>query len=321
MFPLYRFRRLRRSETIRRLVRETHLHREDLVAPLFVCHGKGVQNPIASMPGQFRWSVDKLVEEVKELWKRGVLAVILFGIPQTKDEKGSEALSEKGVIPQAIRAIKDAVPEICVIADLCFCEYTDHGHCGVLSEGEVDNDATLELLGKQAVVLAKSGADFVAPSGMMDGMVGGIRDALDEEGFTYTGILSYAAKYASSLYGPFREAADSAPQFGDRKGYQMDPANGLEAVREVELDIEEGADIVMVKPASFYLDVLYRIKTTYGFPTAAYQVSGEYAMIEAACEKGWLDRHSVILESLLSIKRAGADVILTYFAKEIADKI
>ncbi len=319
--PYYRPRRLRTTPQIRDLVRETHLSRHDLILPLFVVYGKGKKNPISSMPGHYQLSIDYLVKEVKEVWKMGIEAVILFGIPETKDPVGSDATSEDGIIARALRAIKDAVPEMYVITDVCFCEYTDHGHCGILHNHELDNDATLEILGQQVLVHARNGADMVAPSGMIDGMVGAIREALDGEGYYHIPIMSYAAKYASGFYGPFLEAAESAPQFGDRSSYQMDPANGDEALREVALDVEEGADIIMVKPAMPYLDIVRRVKEEFGMPTAAYQVSGEFAMLKAAAEKGWLDHDRVMLESLTAIKRAGADLILTYFAKEVVDKL
>jgi len=319
--PYYRPRRLRRTSRIREMVRETVLTRNDLILPLFVIAGKDVRNPISSMPGHYQLSVDHLVREAREVHRRGIPAVILFGIPEQKDPGGSDALSDDGIIARALRAVKDAVPELVVITDVCFCEYTDHGHCGPLSGHDVDNDATLSLLQQQVKVHARNGADMVAPSGMMDGMVGAIREALDQEGFTHIPIMSYAAKYASGFYGPFREAAESSPRFGDRSTYQMDPANSDEALREVALDVEEGADVVMVKPAMPYLDILYRVKVEFGLPTAAYQVSGEYAMLKAAAERGWLDPDRVILESLTAIKRAGADLIITYFAKDVVDKL
>lgn len=315
--PYYRPRRLRKNSQIRNLVRETVLTANDLILPLFVVPGKDVNNPIGSMPGHSQLSIDNLVREAKAVYDSGIQSVILFGIPEHKDAVGSGATSDEGIIARAVRAVKDAVPELYLVTDVCFCEYTDHGHCGPLKGQEVDNDATLELLQKQALVHARAGADMVAPSGMMDGMVGAIREALDEEGFADLPIMSYAAKYASGFYGPFRDAAESAPQFGDRSSYQMDPANGDEAMREVELDVEEGADIVMVKPAMPNLDILYRVKTEFGLPTAAYQVSGEFAMIKAAAQNGWLDHDRVMLESLTVIKRAGADMILTYFAKDV----
>jgi porphobilinogen synthase len=318
MFPITRMRRLRRSEHLRALVRETALSADDLIYPLFVCPGSGVRREIPSMPGNYQLSVDRLVEESREARDLGIPGVLLFGIPERKDETGSEACSEQGIVQQAVRALKKQVPDLLVITDVCFCEYTSHGHCGVIKDGRVDNDATLELLARQCLSHARAGADMVAPSDMMDGRVGRIRRALDEEGFSDLPIMSYAAKYASSFYGPFREAAGSAPQFGDRRGYQMDPGNVLEALREVELDIAEGADIVMVKPALSYLDVIYRVKSGFGVPVAAYNVSGEFACITAAAQNGWLDGARVMMEVLLSIKRAGADIILTYFAKPVA---
>ncbi|HEX30569.1 TPA: porphobilinogen synthase [Candidatus Poribacteria bacterium] len=314
-------RRLRVNENIRALVRETKLSVDDLIYPLFVIHGKGKREPISSMPGQFRLTVDELLREVKEAYGLGVKAVMLFGIPKAKDELGSEAYSDEGIVQQAIRALKDAIPELVVIADVCLCEYTSHGHCGVIREGDVDNDETLELIGKIALSLARSGADVVAPSGMMDGQVKAIREALDEEGFEGTIIMAYSAKYASCFYGPFRDAAESAPAFGDRRSYQMDPPNLREAILEIELDIEEGADIVMVKPALPYLDVIRAARERFLRPIAAYNVSGEYAMIKAAGRLGWLDEERAMIEVLTSIKRAGADLILTYFAKEVAGKL
>ena len=319
--PYYRPRRLRKTPAIRAMVRETHLTPSDFIAPLFVTEGKGVRNPISSMPGQFQLSIDELIAEAKEIFALGIPAVILFGIPAIKDDVGSDAMSDEGIIARAVRALKEAVPDLLVITDVCFCEYTDHGHCGVLHGHDVDNDATLANLQKQAVVHARAGADMVAPSGMMDGMVGAIREALDTEGFTDVSIMSYAVKYASGFYGPFREAAESAPQFGDRSTYQMDPPNSREALREAQLDVEEGADILMVKPAMPYLDILYQVRQTFGLPTAAYQVSGEYAMLHAAAQNGWLDLDRVMMESLIAIKRAGADMILTYFAKDAARRL
>ncbi|MCB2198817.1 porphobilinogen synthase [bacterium] len=318
-FPIERPRRLRRTATMRRLVRETHLRADDLVQPLFIVPGEGVRTPIESLKGQFHLSVDESVKEAKRISAAGVPAIILFGIPETKDATGSSAWDEQGEVQRATRAIKEAVPELMVITDVCLCEYTDHGHCGVIHDHEVKNDPTLELLGKAAVSHARAGADIVAPSDMMDGRVEAIRDALDADGFEEIPILSYAVKYASGYYGPFRDAAGSAPSFGDRSGYQMDPANVLEAMREAELDLQEGADMIMVKPGVAYLDVLARVKEVFGRVTAAYQVSGEYAMIEAAAEKGWIDRKRVILETLVSFKRAGADFILTYHATEVAE--
>ena len=318
-FPQNRLRRLRRTATWRRMLRETVLSANDFVYPMFVVHGDNISNPVASMPGVAQLSVDRLVQEASEVYDVGVPAVILFGLPKRKDPKGSEGYDSEGIVARAIRAIKKEVPDLLVWADVCLCEYTDHGHCGLLTaSGEVDNDATLPLLARAALVFAQAGADAVAPSDMMDGRVGVIRQLLDDNNFTHIPIVSYAAKYASAYYGPFRDAADSAPAFGDRRGYQMDSANSDEALREVELDLEEGADIVMVKPAGPYLDVLWRVKEAFGAPTAAYQVSGEYALIKAAGEKGWVDERRTVLESLTGIKRAGADMILTYFAKDAA---
>ncbi len=319
--PYHRMRRLRKNPQIRNMVRETALTPNDFILPLFIIEGTDKRNPIKSMPGHFQLTIDQLVKDSLEIWERGIQSVILFGIPAHKDADGSDATDENGIICRALRALREAVPELYVITDVCFCEYTDHGHCGPLKGDTVDNDATLELLQKQVLVQAKNGADMVAPSGMMDGMVGAIREALDQEGFQDIPVMSYAAKFASGFYGPFREAAESAPQFGDRNAYQMDPANGNEAIREAALDVEEGADIIMVKPAMPYLDILSRIKEQFGLPTAAYQVSGEFAMIKAAAQRGWLDHDRVMMESLLSIKRAGADLILTYFAKEAAEKL
>jgi porphobilinogen synthase len=317
----YRPRRLRRREPLRRLVRETHLRPDDFIYPLFVASGKNIKEPIAAMPGIHRWSVDLVAEEVKAARDVGVPAVLLFGLPEQKDDLGSEAGKRTGVVQKAIKQIKKAVPDILVITDVCLCGYTSHGHCGVVHNGEVDNDATLELLAQVALSHAEAGADIVAPSDMMDGRVLTIREALDEQGFTMTPIMSYAVKYASGFYGPFREAAESAPQFGDRRSYQMDPANVREAFREAALDVEEGADIIMVKPALPYLDVITQLRGEIDQPLAAYQVSGEYSMIKAAAANGWLDEKTVMLESLLSIKRAGADMILTYFAKEAAQHL
>jgi porphobilinogen synthase len=317
-FPTYRPRRLRRNETLRRMVRETRLSVDQLILPLFVVPGAGVVRPVGSMPGVAQRSVDKTVEECRTVYDLGIPAVILFGIPEKKDATGSHAYRDDGVVPQAVRAIKEALPELMVITDVCLCEYTDHGHCGVLAGSEVDNDATIDLLAKEALTHARAGADLVAPSDMMDGRVATIREALDEEGFDQLPIMAYAAKFASGFYGPFREAAESAPQFGDRRGYQMDPPNAEEALREVELDIHEGADIVMVKPALAYLDLIWRAKERFGYPVAAYQVSGEYAMIKAAAQQGWLEEERVAMETLIAIRRAGADMILTYFAKDAA---
>ena len=317
-FPQTRLRRLRTNEKIRRLVRETRLSVDDLVMPFFVCPGTEVEREIGSMPGNHQMSIDKLVEACREVADLGIPAVVLFGIPERKDEVGSEAYNDQGIIQRAIRNIKASVPDLLIITDVCLCEYTSHGHCGVVSGDDVDNDKTVQLLAKEAVSHAAAGVDLVAPSDMMDGRVGVIRKALDEAGHTEVPIMSYAAKFFSSFYGPFREAVESSPQFGDRRSYQMDPGNGDEALREVAADIEEGADIVMVKPALAYLDVLHRVKEQFGVPVAAYNVSGEFAMIKAAGSKGWIDEARVRDEVLLSIKRAGADFILTYFAREVA---
>ena len=315
---IIRPRRLRKTGTIREMVRETHLSTKDFIAPLFVKHGKNVQDPILSMPGQFQFSPDTLLEEAKTLWDTGVPALILFGLPDGKDATGSRSWADDGIVQIAVKTIKDRLPDMVVMTDVCLCEYTDHGHCGIIVDGTVDNDGTLELLSKQAVSHCRAGADFVAPSDMMDGRIGHVRRALDEAGYTDRGILSYAVKYASAFYGPFRDAADSAPQFGDRTGYQMDPANALEAIKEAELDMEEGADMIMVKPALPYLDIITRVRDICLLPLAAYNVSGEYAMVKAAASKGWLDGERAMMEMLLAIKRAGADLILTYFAKEAA---
>ncbi|RJP78410.1 MAG: porphobilinogen synthase [Candidatus Zixiibacteriota bacterium] len=317
-YPTDRPRRLRRGETLRRLVRETVLTADDLVQPLFVVPGRGVRREISSLPGQYHLSVDEAAAEAARLAGLGVPGLILFGIPARKDETGSSAWDDDGEVQRAVRAIREAAPGLVVMTDVCLCEYTSHGHCGVISGGEVDNDPTLELLARTAVSHARAGADVVAPSDMMDGRVHAIRQELDREGFGQTAILSYAVKYASAYYGPFREAAGSAPQFGDRRGYQMDPANAREALREAELDLAEGADMIMVKPGLAYLDVLALVKRTFNRVTAAYQVSGEYAMIEAAAQQGWIDRRRLILETLTSFKRAGADFILTYYAGEVA---
>jgi porphobilinogen synthase len=317
-FPIYRPRRLRKSETLRRMVRETKLSVDDFICPLFVIYGRKVKNPITSMPGVFQWSADLVAKEAEEVFKLGIPAVILFGIPHKKDLRGSEAYSRRGVIQQAIRAIKKRVPDLIVVTDVCLCEYTSHGHCGIVVKGEVENDATLKLLARMALSHAQAGADMVAPSDMMDGRVEAIRKALDQNGFENTPIMSYAAKHASGFYGPFREAAESTPQFGDRRSYQMDPANAREAIREVRLDVQEGADIIMVKPALPYLDIIRMVREEFDLPVGAYNVSGEYAMIKAAAERGWLDEQRVMMESLTSIKRAGADLIITYFAKDAA---
>jgi porphobilinogen synthase len=315
---IIRPRRLRQTRTIREMVRETSLSVRDFIYPLFVKHGRGARDAIPSMPGQYQFSVDALLEEVLEARDLGVPGVILFGLPDRKDGVGSRSYADDGIVQQAVSAIKSRVPEMMVITDVCLCEYTDHGHCGIIKNGRVDNDATLEVLARQAVSHARAGADFVGPSDMMDGRVAAVRAALDSADFLDTGILSYAVKYASAFYGPFREAADSAPQFGDRAGYQMDPANALEALKEAKLDVEEGADIIMVKPALPYLDIIRRVREECLLPLAAYNVSGEYAMVKAAQDRGWIDGERVMMEILLSIKRAGADLILTYFAKEAA---
>lgn len=323
-FPKYRPRRLRANNLLRELVRETHLSVKDLIMPLFVRPGTGIKKEISSMPGNFQFSIDTLVEEVNELAGLGIPGVILFGIPEEKDELGTDAYSDDGIIQKAIRAIKKSAPNILVITDVCMCEYTDHGHCGYIRKDEksgeyiIDNDETLKLLSKEALSHAEAGVDIVAPSDMMDGRVGSIRNILDENGFDNIPIMAYAAKYASAFYGPFREAAESPPSFGDRRSYQMDVPNAKEAIREVALDIEEGADIVMVKPALPYLDIIKAIKDQFGYPVAAYNVSGEFSMIKAAHEKGWLDEKAAAMESLMSIKRAGADIILTYWAKDAA---
>ncbi len=317
-FPQYRPRRLRANETIRRMVRETTLSPDNFIYPLFVTHGKGVKKEIGSMPGNYQQSIDNLVKDCEEVHGLGIPAVILFGIPERKDEMGSEAYSDEGIVQHAIKAIKNKLPDLMVITDVCMCEYTSHGHCGVIKNGVVQNDATLELLAKEALSHAKAGADMVAPSDMMDGRVAAIRDILDDEGFENIPIMSYAAKYASGFYGPFREAAESTPEFGDRRSYQMDPPNSREALREVELDIEEGADIIMVKPALSYLDIISQVKQEFNMPVAAYNVSGEFSMVKAAAKLGWIDGDRVMMEVLTSIKRAGADMILTYHAKEAA---
>ena len=320
-FPIYRPRRLRRSERLRDLVRETALGPNNLIYPLFVGPGKDKAQPVSTMPGVAQLSVDRVVKECREVVSLGLPAVILFGIPEHKDPTGSEAYQDSGIVQQAVREIKEKVPELLVITDVCLCEYTDHGHCGIIKGEDVDNDSTLELLAREALSHAKAGADIVAPSDMMDGRVGAIRKILDQNGFQQVAIMAYAAKYASGFYGPFREAAKSTPQFGDRRSYQMDPGNSDEALREVELDIREGADIVMVKPAMAYLDIVYRVKQKFGYPVAAYNVSGEYSMIKAAGQNGWIDEQKIMMEVLLAIKRAGADMILTYFAKDAAREL
>lgn len=319
VFPIYRPRRLRANENLRRLIRETQLSADDLIYPMFVVHGENTAIEISSMPGCYQYSIDKLLIAAQELVSLGIPATILFGIPESKDSHGTEAYADDGIIQQAVRALKDAVPDLLVITDVCLCEYTDHGHCGIIEDGEVLNDPTLDLLVEESLSHAHAGADVIAPSDMMDGRVGAIRDALDEEGYDHIPIMAYSAKYASAFYGPFREAAESAPHFGDRRSYQMDPANAEEALREVTLDVDEGADIVMVKPALSYLDVIHQVKKEFQMPVAAYNVSGEYAMIKAAAQNGWIDEERVALEVLTSIKRAGADMILTYFAKSAVE--
>ncbi|MBI2170910.1 MAG: porphobilinogen synthase [Chloroflexi bacterium] len=318
MFPQLRLRRLRHTKALRTLVRETPLSPAGFIYPLFVAHGNGLRDPIPPMPGCFQLSLDQLPAEVEEVASLGIPAVLLFGLPAQKDSLGAEAYDPEGIIQQAVRAIKHASPETLVVTDVCLCEYTDHGHCGVVRDGDVDNDLTLELLARTALSHTQAGADMVAPSAMMDGQVRAIRQELDRSGFTDTPIMAYAAKYASAFFGPFRVAADSAPQFGDRRSYQMDPANARMALREVEQDIQEGADIIMVKPALPYLDVIARVKDQYDYPVAAYNVSGEYSMLKAAIANGWLEERRAILESLTAIKRAGADIIITYHAKEAA---
>ncbi len=317
-FPAYRPRRLRQNENFRRMISETKLSVDDLIMPYFVVSGKGVKQEISSMPGNFRLSVDELVKEVEEVKGLNIPAVLLFGIPEVKDEAGTYAYAEDGIIQQAARAIKEKVKDVIIITDVCLCEYTTHGHCGVIKSGKIVNDETLEILSMIALSHVRAGSDMVAPSDMMDGRVGAIRKALDENGDKDVPIMSYAAKYASAFYGPFREAAESTPAFGDRRSYQMDVANAAEALREVRLDIEEGADIVMVKPALSYLDVIYRVKTQFGYPVAAYNVSGEFAMIKSAASSGLIDEKRAVLEVLTSIKRAGADMVITYFAKDAA---
>ncbi|MFQ5826032.1 MAG: porphobilinogen synthase [Dehalococcoidia bacterium] len=317
-FPQLRPRRLRRTQTMRRLVQETRLSVNSLVYPLFVAHGQGVKEEIEAMPGSYRFSLDTLRPEVEEIAGLGIPAVLLFGIPAHKDERGSEAYDPQGIVQEAIRAIKETVPQLLVITDVCLCEYTSHGHCGLVVNGEVDNDQTLELLAQTALSHARAGADVAAPSAMMDGQVAAIRDLLDTSGYEHIPIMAYAAKYASAFFGPFREAAGSTPQFGDRRGYQMDPANVREALKEVEQDILEGADMVMVKPALAYLDVIAQVRASFPYPLAAYNVSGEYALVKAAAQRGWIDEERVVLEVLTAIQRAGADIIITYHAKDVA---
>ncbi len=320
-FPTNRPRRMRRTETLRRMMRETRLGADDFIQPFFVCPGRDVTKPVGAMPGVAQMSVDNVVRAARETWSAGVPAIILFGIPARKDATGSEAWNDHGEVQRAIREIREQVPGLAIVTDVCMCEYTDHGHCGIVKNGDVDNDATLDLLVREALSHARAGADIVAPSDMMDGRVGAIRAALDEEGFADVAIMAYSAKFASAFYGPFREAAESAPQFGDRRSYQMDPPNGDEAMREVALDLEEGADIVMVKPALPYLDLIYRVKHEFNAPVAAYNVSGEYAMIRAAGINGWLDEERATIEALTAIKRAGADLIITYFATDVAKRL
>jgi len=318
VFPEYRPRRMRQNAQIRRMVRETHLSVNDLILPVFAVNGKNIKNPIPSMPGHFQMSVDHLINVAQDAQQMGIPAIIVFGIPDKKDALGTQAYAKNGVVQNAVKAIKNKVSDLLVITDVCLCQYTDHGHCGMVDKQKIHNDASLELLAKTALSHAQAGADMVAPSDMMDGRVAEIRDMLDEEGFSDTSIMSYAVKYCSAFYGPFRQAAESAPQFGDRRTYQMDPANALEAIREATMDVDEGADIIMVKPAGAYLDIIKTIRSELDYPIAAYQVSGEFSMIKAAAEKGWLDEQAVMLESLLAIKRAGADMILTYFAMGVA---
>jgi len=317
-FPIYRPRRLREAPLLRKMVRETTLRTEHLMLPLFVMHGRGVREPISSMPGHARLSIDELLRECKDAAGMGIPAVLLFGLPHDKDPRGSEAYADDGIIQQAVRAVKETIPDLLVVTDVCLCEYTSHGHCGVVEDGRVKNDPTLELLARTALSHVEAGADMVAPSDMMDGRVAAIREALDEASYQETPIMAYSATYASAFYEPFRDAADSTPQFGDRRAYQMDPANGVEAMREVALDVDEGADIVMVKPALPYLDVISRVKADFGLPVAAYSVSGEFAMIKAAGQLGWLDEERAMAEALIGIRRAGADIVITYFAKDAA---
>ena len=320
-FPESRPRRLRRTETIRRMVRETRLTRDDLILPLFVVPGRGIEHEVSSMPGVFQQSVDRAVDTATRARDLGIPGVLLFGLPEKKDASGSDALRDDGPVQEAVRAIKKTTPDLCVITDVCLCEYTDHGHCGILEGDVVANDPTLEVLAAEAVSHARAGADIVAPSDMMDGRVGRIRSALDDEGLSDVAILSYAAKYCSGFYGPFREAADSAPRFGDRRGYQMDPGNGAEAMREIAADLDEGADLIMVKPALPYLDIVRRAREMFDCPLVAYQVSGEYAMIKAAARAGWIDENRVVDETLTSIRRAGADLVITYYALDVAARL
>ncbi len=321
LFPDYRPRRLRQNEAFRRMIRETKLSPDDLILPLFAIPGKDKKEPIPSMPGQYQLSVDNLIQQAKEAYDLGIPAIMVFGVPETKDALGTGAYAADGIAQKAIRTVKNKLPDLLVISDVCLCQYTDHGHCGIVENKTIDNDATLDLLARIALSHAKAGADMVAPSDMMDGRIAEIRGLLDDEGYSHLPVMSYAVKYCSAFYGPFRQAADSAPQFGDRKTYQMDPANALEALREASMDIEEGADIIMVKPALPCLDIITRIREEFDYPVAAYNVSGEYAMIQAADQMGWIDGKQVMMETLLSIKRAGADTILTYFAKDAAREL
>ncbi len=320
LFPEYRPRRMRQTKALRNMIRETRISPSDFIFPLFAVEGKNIKNPIPSMPGQFQLSVENIASMAAEAYKLGIPGLILFGIPNKKDSLGTEAYKKDGIVQKAIKAVKNRVPNITVITDVCLCEYTDHGHCGIVEKGKIDNDSTIDLLADAAVSHARAGADMVAPSDMMDGRVAEIRDRLDDNGFINIPIMAYSAKYHSAYYGPFREAANSAPKFGDRKTYQMDPANAMEAIREANMDVEEGADIIMVKPALSYLDIIYRVKTEIDLPIAAYNVSGEYSMIKAAAKLGFIDGEKVMMETLTSIKRAGADIILTYFAIEAAKK-
>lgn len=317
-FPQFRSRRIRGREVFRRMTRETSLSADNLIYPMFSAFGSGIKKEISSMPGIFQQSIEHIVEEAREVYQLGIPAVILFGIPETKDAVGSDAYSDSGIIQNTIRAIKSAVPELAVITDVCLCEYTDHGHCGIIKDSDVDNDATVQLLAQEALSHARAGADMVAPSDMMDGRVGAIRTILDENGFTHLPVMSYAVKYASGYYGPFREAAESTPQFGDRRSYQMDPANRREALREARQDIEEGADIIMVKPGLPYLDIVRDLRNEFDMPLAVYNVSGEYSMIKAAARNNWIDEQRVVMETMLGFRRAGADLIITYHAKDVA---
>ena len=317
-FPIHRMRRLRKSENLRRMIRETRLSADNFVYPVFVCEGKNIKNKIKSMLGCFQFSIDNLLKEAKEVFRLNIPAMLLFGIPERKDKFGSEAYGENGVVQRAVREVKRKIPDLVIVTDICLCEYTSHGHCGIIKKGQIDNDETIKILAKIALSHAKAGADIVAPSDMMDGRIKAIRKILDENGFEYMPIMSYSTKYSSSFYAPFREAAQSKPAFGDRKSHQIDPANSDEAMREIAQDIKEGADIVMVKPALPYLDVVYRTKKEFNIPLAAFHVSGEYSLIKAGGKLGWIDENEVMMESLLSIKRAGADIIITYFAKKAA---